>query len=407
MPGESPLGMMRAPPQRVRKPAIPPTRRRWWPILATAAIVIVLAFAWVWLWYYAASVAERTLGGWVEREAAAGRVYSCSSQSIGGFPFRIQARCADAAAQIKSNQQLYAIKAKNVVFAAEVYHPTRLIGDIVGPLTLAELGQPPSFVADWARARLSVRGVPPDPEGVSFLLDGPHLDRVGSARASGAGGNGEMVFKAKQADLQGRIAAGSPHDHPVIEVTLHLAAAMAPTLHPSLAEPIEVELDAVLRGFKDLSPKPWADRLREMQAASGGVEIKSLRITQTNAIVVGAGTLRVNAHGKLDGLVRVAIVGIEHIVPLLGVDRLLGQGLDRLSGSDASSAQGLGALDRLVPGLSGAIREGANASLIENLKKMGEPSTIDKQPAIVLPLRFADGSIYLGMLRIGEAPPLF
>jgi hypothetical protein len=38
---------------------------------------------------------------------------------------------------------------------------------------------------------------------------------------------------------------------------------------------------------------------------------------------------------------------------------------------------------------------------------MGEPSVIDRQQAIVLPLRFADGAIYLGMLRVGEAPPLF
>ncbi len=60
-----------------------------------------------------------------------------------------------------------------------------------------------------------------------------------------------------------------------------------------------------------------------------------------------------------------------------------------------------------MPGLGAAVRETANASLVENLKKMGQPSMIDNQPAIVLPLRFADGSIYLGMLRIGEAPPLF
>ena len=344
--------------------------------------------------------------GWVEREAAAGRVYSCGSQSVGGFPFRIQARCADAVAEVKSNRQPYAVKAKNVIFGAEIYYPTRLIGDITGPLTLAEFGQPPSFVADWARARLSVRGRPPNPEGVSVLFDEPRLDRVGGGGGAG-GGNGEIIFKARQADLQGRIAAGSPQDHPVIEVTLRLAAATAPTLHPLFAEPIEVELDAVLRGFKDLSPKSWADRFREMQAAGGGAEIKSLHVKQANAIVVGSGTLSVNAHGKLDGLVRVAIVGIEHIVPLLGVDRLIGQGLDRLSGADTSSAQGLGALDRLVPGLSGAIREGANASVVENLKKIGQPSTIDNQPAIVLPLRFADGSIYLGMVRIGEAPPLF
>ena len=392
MPGESPLSMMRPPPQRVRKLPAGRARRRRWPILAPAAIVVVLAIAWVWFWYYSASIADRTLAGWVEREAAAGRVYSCGSQSIGGFPLSIQARCATAAAEVKNYQPPFAVQANAVTFTAEVFFPTRLVGDITGPLTLADLGQSPRLTADWTRARLVVRGVPPDPESVSIELEAPHVDRIG--------GNGESMFKAKRADLKTRIAAGSPHDHPVIEVTLHLSGATAPTFHPLLAEPIEAELDAVIRGFKDLSPKPWADRFREMQAAGGGIEIKSLRIAQTNAVVVGAGTLSVNAHGKLDGLVHVAIAGIEQIVPLLGIDRMIGQGIDRLSGGE-------GALDRLIPGLGGALRQTASASMIENLKKMGEPSTIDNRPATILPLRFSDGAIYLGMLRVGEAPPLF
>ncbi len=405
MPGESPLSMMRPAARQARKPGTGPARRPWRPLLALVAIVTVLALGWVWLWYYAAAVADRTLAGWVDREAAAGRIYSCRAQSIGGFPFRIAARCVDAAAEIKSNLPPYAIKAKSVVFAAELYHPTGLIGDVTGPLTLAEVGQPPSLVADWARARLSVSGRPPNPERVSVSLQAPHLGRVGVAAA---GGNGEMLFAAKEADFEGRIAAGAANDHPVIEATLKLAGATAPTLHPLFAAPIDVELDAVLRGFKDLSPaKSWADRFREMQAAGGGLEIKSLRFTQGSAIVVGTGTLSVNAHGKLDGVIRVAIVDLEHIVPLLGIDRLIGQGIDRLSGADPSLAQGLGALDRLMPGLGAAVRETANASLIENIKKMGQPSTVDNQPAVLLPLRFADGSIYLGMLRVGEAPPLF
>jgi hypothetical protein len=392
MPGESPISMMRPPPQRVRKLPAGRARRRRWPILAPAAIVVVLAVGWVWLWYYAASVADRTLSGWVEREAAAGRIYSCGSQSIGGFPFRIQARCATVAAEIKNYQPPFAVQAQAVTFAAEVFYPTRLVGDITGPLTLADFGQPPHLAADWMRARVVVRGVPPDPEAVSIDLEAPHVDRIG--------GRGDAMFKAKRADLQTRIAAGSPRDHPMIEVTLHLSGATAPTFHPLLAEPIEAELDAVIRGFKDLLPKPWADRFREMQAAGGGIEIKSLRIAQTNAIVVGAGTLSVNAHGKLDGLVRVAIAGVEHIVPLLGIDRMIGQGIDQLSGGDD-------ALDRLIPGLSGALRQTASASMIENFKKMGEPTTIENRPATILPLRFSDGAIYLGMLRVGEAPPLF
>ena len=156
----------------------------------------------------------------------------------------------------------------------------------------------------------------------------------------------------------------------------------------------------MIRGFKDLSPKPWADRFREMQAAGGSIEIRSLGIVQADSIVTGVGQLTINDKGKLDGLVRVAIAGLEHIVPRLGLDRLIGQGLDQLSG-------GNGGLDRLVPALSETIRATASASVIDNLKKMGQPTSIGNQPAIVLPLRFSDGAIYLGMLRLGEAPPLF
>ena len=163
----------------------------------------------------------------------------------------------------------------------------------------------------------------------------------------------------------------------------------------------------MLRGFTDLSPKSWAARFREMQAAGGSIEINHLRIARSDAIVVGAGTLNVNPHGKLDGLIRIAVVGVERIVPLLGIDQLIGRGVDRLAGVDNASTQGLAALDRLMPGLGGTLRNTANASVIENLKKMGEPTEIDHNPAIVLPLRFSDGAIYLGMLPLGDAPALF
>ena len=391
MPGQSPLSMMQPPEQRARRMSRARTAPRGrWRIWAPVAAIILLAALWSGLWYVSASVADRALAGWVEREAAAGRAYSCGSETVGGFPFDIRARCADVTAEIKNSQPPYSIGAKALDFVAEIYRPTRLIGDVTGPLTIATTGQPPSLAADWTRARLVVSGVPPYPDTLSIELTAPHLDRAAG---------GESLFNAKRADFHARITKGSPRDHPVVDITLHLADASA-TFHRLLGQLIDGDVDAIVRGLTDLSPKPWADRMREIQAAGGGIEIKSFRLTQANAIVVGAGTLGLSAEGKLNGVVRVAIVGIEQIVPQLGIDRMIGQGLDQLSGSG-------GTLDRLVPGLSETIRETANASVIENLKKMGEPTTIDNRPAILLPLRFVNGAIYLGMLRIGEAPALF
>lgn len=392
---------MRPPAQRMRRPVGEPVRRRRWPVLVSAAIVIVLAIAWGWLWYYAASIADRTMAGWIDREAAAGRIYSCGAQSIGGFPLGLTVRCTNAAAQIRNTVPPYDMKAGDVSFSAEVYQPTRLVGDIVGPLSLAKAGQPPILAANWTRARVGVSGIPPYPETVFADLDSPRVDRIDT------GGN-ETWFQAKRADLHGRVLSGSPRNHPVIETTLHLIAATAPLLHPLFTAAVDVDADVVLSGFDDLLPKPWPERFREMQANGGGVEMKALRFAQSKAIIiVGAGKLTLNGHGKLDGVMQVAIVGLEQIVPQLGLGEMLAQGIDRLSGSPGTAAQGMNALDQLIPGLGGALRDTANAGIVDNLKKMGEPTTVEEQAAVVLPLRFADGGIYLGMLRIGEVPPLF
>ena len=419
MPGESPLSMMRPSRQRLSRPAgarpaadsavpIAAPARRWplWRILVPAAIVVAFVPAWVWGWYYSAGVANRTLAGWIEREAAAGRIYSCGSQAVGGFPLRIEVNCANAEAQVNNYQPPFVVKAKDVTFTARIYHPTLLVGDVTGPVGLVGSNEAPRLVANWSRAQVSVRGLPPDPESVSFLLERPRLDRT-EAGAAAADRGGELLFKAERAELRGRLVAGSPRQNPVIEAELRLTAATAPTLHQLVAEPIEAEGDAVLRGFKDLSPKSLAARFREMEAAGGSIEIKRLRIARSDAIVVGTGTLNVNTHGKLDGLIRIAVVGIEHIVPLLGIDQLIGRGVDRLTGADRGSGQGLAALERLVPGLGGALRDTANSSVIESLKKRGEPTEIDHKPAILLPLRFSDGAIYLGMVPLGDAPALF
>jgi hypothetical protein len=401
MQGESPLNMMR--PQRPRpsrhQGAPAPRRRRIWPIALSVCVVVVLAGGWCWLWYYAASEADRTLSGWVQREATAGRVYTCGSQDITGFPFRIQAHCVEAGAQINSNQPPFAVNAKDITFAAQVYHPTRLVANVTGPLTLSIPGQPPSFTANWTEAQMTVSGLPPEPASVTVSVDNPKVDQSVSTGST-------TIFTADSAEVQSRVIGGSAADNPVIDTIVRFAAATAPTVHPLLAQPGQGDIDAVFKGFKDLAPKPWAQRFREMQAAGGSIEIKRLRLERKDSIIVGEGELKLNPDGKVEGLIRVAISGVENIVPQLGIDRAIDRGISRLSG-DKGASQGLNMLDQLMPGLGGAIRNTATASVIDSLNKMGQPTEIDGKPAIMLPLRFSDGSVYLGMIPLGDVPPLF
>lgn len=404
MAGESPLSMMNAGrprmAQRDRMAAAAAPSRRLPTALAIVGLIVVVAAAWCGLWYYAASVAGRTLAGWVAREASAGRIYSCGSQGISGFPFRIQAHCVQVDAAVRSTTPPFVVAAKDITFTAQVYHPTLLVGEITGPLTVAAPGQPPSFVATWSLAHMSVSGLPPDPDAVTITIDKPQLDR-------GAGAGAPTLFTADDADLQARIVAGSAEDHPVIDAVLRFDAATAPSVHPLLGEPLQGNIEVVLRGFNDLAPKPLSDRFREMASSGGTIEIKSLRIERADAALVGSGTLTVNGNGRLDGMIQVSVYGLDSIVPQLGIDKLIGQGLDKLTGSTGGNGQGLSALDRLVPGLSGVVSQSANASVVDDLKKMGQQTQIDNKPAVALPLRFANGAVYLGIVRIGEVPALF
>jgi hypothetical protein len=400
MSGQSPSSMMRSAQRPVRKRQAAPRRRRLWPLLVLAIVIIALPVGWNMLWSYAASIANEALAGWISREAALGRVYACGSQTTGGFPFDIVMRCDKAAAAFNSNRPPFNVKASGFTFSAQLFRPTLLHGEVDGPVTLADPSGPPIFTANWSKAQVTLLGLPPEPERATVALAAPRLDRPG-------GGDDNMIFQADQIDVDGRIIQGSARNNPVIEASAKFVAATAPRFHPLLAEPLTGEIDAVMRGFKDFSPKPWPALFREMQASGGGIEIRSLRVERADAVVVGDGTLSVNPHGKLDGELEVTVSGVENIVPLLGIDQLIGQGVDRLTGGAGSPAQGLGVLDRLLPGLGGAVRESANASVIESIKKMGKPAQIDNKPAIALPLRVEDGIIYVGVIPVGSVPALF
>jgi len=369
----------------------PTRRRRIWPLLVPVVVVIALAVLWTGLWFYAASAAEAAIAGWREREAKVGRFYGCQKETIGGYPLRIEVRCSEPRAELRNEQPPLALKATDLLVVAQIYQPTLLIGEFIGPLTIAEPGKPPSHIANWTLAQASVRGTPRAPERVSIVVDGPTVDRVGE------GGNA-AVLRAQRIELHGRMAAGSATDNPVIELALRLTSAAAPELHPLAAQPLDADIVAMLRGLADFAPKPWPARFQELQARGGRIEIGKARVQQGEVIAAGAGQLGLTARGGLDGQLQITVVAIEKVLHALDLDRLMSQG---------KVGSTIDALDRIMPGLGNLARQNAAPGIIAGLGAMGQTTTLEGKPAITVPLRFADGAIFLGPFQIGRAPPLF
>lgn len=365
------------------------TGRRYIILLFT---IFALVAGWTGFWKFAAGKAQQTIEGWRAREAKAGRDYACGSETIGGFPFRIEVNCNQASAVIRSNQPPIELKADSLVVVAQVYQPGLIISEYHGPLTIGEPGKSPDIVANWTLAQSSVRGTPAAPERVSLVFDSPTIDRK-------SGDVRQNLLHAAHLEIHGRMAEGSAASRPVIEVALQADRAIAPSLHPALAQPINASATAMLRGLKDFAPKPWPVRFREIQAADGRIDIKQARVQQGDIIAVGSGTLSLNAEGRLEGQLRVTMTGLEQFLATIGAQQRVqaSPNMDKL----------VGALDRLAPGLGDVARQQAGANLSLGINLLGEQTTLEGKRAVTLPLRFSDGAVFLGPVPIGNTPALF
>ena len=391
-----------------------PRRRPLWRLFIMPVLLVIAALAWSAFWFYAASQVDAKADAWRAQEAKSGRIYDCARRSVAGFPFRLEVRCDGASVALLSQtagqaaaQTPITAKLGEILVVAQVYDPKLLIAEFTAPATIADRGLEPSMTVNWSKARSSVVGLPAIPQRASIVFDDLAIDRInGSAQSP--------LARAKHIELHGRLAEGSAPDHPVIETVSQIAGGSVQEVHPLLAQPFDADMRTMLTGLKDISPKPWPQRFREIQAAGGHIEIVQSRIAQGDLIAVAAGTLGLSANGYLDGELQMTVAGIEKVIPALGIEKMLDQGvpqatLDRLApGVKTQDVTNLlGALDRAIPGLGKVVKQNVNSGLAVGINALGKEAVLEGKKARAFPLRFVDGAVFLGPIKVGQTPPLF
>jgi hypothetical protein len=393
--------------------SLAPRRRPLWRLFFMPVLLVVAAAAWSAFWFYSASKVDETADAWRAQEAKSGRIYDCASRSVAGYPFRLEVRCdgasvsllAQTAAQAATQTPITA-KLGEILVVSQIYDPKLLIAEFTAPATISAPGQP-SMIANWRTARSSVVGLPAVPRRVSLVFDDPSIDRTdGSAPTP--------LARARHIELHGRLVDASPQDHPDIETVLRIEQGSVQEVHPLLAEPFDADVRTILTGLKDFSPKSWPRRFREIQAAGGHVEIVQSRIQQGDLIAVASGSLGLSAEGRLDGELQMTVAGLDKAIAALGIEKMLDEGvpqatLDRVAPgvktADVSSL--LGALDRAIPGLGKAVKQNANVAAAAGINALGKEAMLEGKKARSFPLRFVDGTVFLGPLKVTQIPPLF
>jgi hypothetical protein len=390
-----------------------PRRRPLWRLFIMPVLLVIAALAWSAFWFYAASQVDAKADAWRAQEAKSGRVYDCAKRSVAGFPFRLEVRCSGASVELRSQtadqaaaQTPVTARLGEILVVAQVYDPKLLIAEFTAPATIVDRGQQ-SMLVNWSKARSSVVGLPAIPERASIAFDDPAIDRVNTSVQT-------PLANAKHVELHGRLVEGAAPGQTSIETVLQIVGGSVQGVHPLLAQPFDADVRTLLNGLQDFSPKPWPQRFREIQAAGGHVEIVQSRIQQGDVIAVAAGTLGLTANGNLDGELQMTVAGIEKVIPALGIEKMLDEGvpqatLDRVAPGvktqDVSNL--LGALDRAIPGLGKAVKQSVNSGLTAGVNALGKEAVLEGKKARAFPLRFVDGAVFLGPIKVGQTPPLF
>jgi hypothetical protein len=327
--------------------------------------VLLLAAAWTAVWFYAARRAEDAVAAWIEREAGAGRLHACGSRTVGGYPFRIEMRCDAPRAELHGLGRPLSLRATSLLAVAQVYEPDLVIAELTGPLTVASADGTINYTLDWKLLQASLRGFPLTFQRASLAVDDLKLRTAGAPDAAPLG-------EARHIEMHVRLRSGEAE--PVFDLAARADAARLPIVHPLAGQPIDAEAEAVLKGVKDLSPKPFDRRLREWQANGGRLEVAKIRVAQGDVLAVAKGDLGLTAQAHLEGSLRVMLAGIEQVGAML-----LGQ-------SHEARAQ---------------------ASLLGGLAMLAGGGELEGKRAVALPLRFKEGAVFLGPLPIGQIPPLY
>jgi hypothetical protein len=336
--------------------------RRRWLLLAPFTALIVLAVAWSGLWYFAASRAEAVISAWIEQEASAGRVYGCTSRTIGGYPFRIELRCTEPVMELTSLQRPRVVKARDLVALAQVYQPGLIVAEITGPVSIADAGGPAIMQANWRLAQASLQAAGRRPERLSVVLQNVRLEQVDS-------GTAEMMNSADRVELHIRRPADGGENAPIDFAALVAGGVIAGG--PLGGRPINAETSGVLRGLAEFKRQPMSARLREWQMAGGRLELTRLRVQQGEAVAVAAGEVGLSVSGRPDGTINITMAGFDQVVR----DLVRGGGMQ--------------------------------LGVIAGLTFLGRPAEIDGRRAVSVPFRIKDGSMSLGPIPVGKLDPLF
>ncbi|ACL59314.1 DUF2125 domain-containing protein [Methylobacterium nodulans] len=341
-------------------------------LFAPFILLVLVAALWSAGWVWVRGRAEEAVDQWFAREAQAGRSWTCSDRSLGGYPFRLELRCA--ALRFARSDVTFSVGP--VVAVAQIYQPRHVIVEADGPFHVEQEGK----VGDvtWRLLEASLHLTDGGFQRASLVTDDLR-GQVTGVEVPGAAGQ-PIAFTAEHLELHARPTPGRFESDGAVDLSARVTQATLPLLDPILGgtEPADLGLDATASRAAGLRTRPLAEELERWRLAGGSVALTRLSAEKGRSRLQAQGTLALDESHRLAGQLDVRTAGLDAVIAPLVTEQLG----ERVGGANAALIGNL--VGQLLGG--GRRREEAPAS--------GRPDEAALKP--LPPVRLAGGKVAVG-----------
>jgi hypothetical protein len=151
-------------------------------LIVLLAILAVAPIGWSIFWFVKSRTAAAAVTAWMAQEARQGRVWSCPSQTIGGFPYNIAISCENLAFQGEAFGKSLSGTIHGFRATSPLLRNDNVLVKLEPPFTAKSSGGDLDISAQWSELLVEFEGTP--------------------------GVNGQLAFMGSQIGLQG-VALGT------------------------------------------------------------------------------------------------------------------------------------------------------------------------------------------------------
>jgi len=292
---------------------LPPKPKRW-KLYLPFVVLAVVAVGWSAFWKVAAGMTESGLDDWFAQERSQGREWACPNRSVGGYPFRLEVRCAAPTFTGRVGAVAGAGSVGDVLVAAHLYNPSLVLAEVGSPLAFKAQDGSLDLSLAWTRLQASHRVRKGGLERDSLEIESPVL-RVAN--------KGAVVLSAKAEAFEVHLRPNPDRAAAVsaLDFALRLSKLDAPALDgmSAYAGPMDAVFAATVLQTEALRGGEFPQSLEQWRQAGGNAEIREFKIAKGQALVVASGSLGLDDAHRPAGRIDLQLTGMGPLLQRFGL----------------------------------------------------------------------------------------